>query len=497
MKSNLLDKEVLCIYDIRGIQKYIFESNNNRDIIGSNYILGRILQDSISHAMQQILNHNEYCINYESNLDDVPYFYDDNIKTQIIEIGPGKASMLYRTGRICQAATRIIKRYFLENTYSLQIASAAVEKTDKMSHDFDKLNDELDRVKNSSPYSIPFGALPIARKEKISALPVTGFDEITGEEISRKSLFRRDYSKSKSDSRNNINIEKQAFIYIDGNSMEITIAKFLSLSHDYISQIKIIRHMNEHIQHKIMGALSNTEKFLDNKMSHNGQNFIENYCRLNIGGDDVNVICHADYAMDFVEIFVNEISRSPLWNDEKTGEIYFTVCAGIGYTTGIKDFGLGLRLAEQCCGNAKKEAKKTANLINGRPGNWLDFQISNDKYIDDVDAERESSYKISRSKNLCLRPYCLDESRKDMPDYYGNLKEYIRVFSENIRSDSIRKEFRDAYLLNPEMINILLLKYRDLFGENLDILGRPYISVQGREGLFAAWYDALELITRG
>lgn len=72
----------------------------------------------------------------------------------------------------------------------------------------------------------------------------------------------------------------------------------------------------------------------------------------------------------------------------------------------------------------------------------------------------------------------------------------MRIFSENIRSDSIRREFRDAYLLNPEMINILLIKYRDLFGENLDILGRPYLSVQGREGLFATWYDALELTTR-
>ncbi|MBQ7577937.1 MAG: hypothetical protein IJT21_06710 [Synergistaceae bacterium] len=490
MKNNLLDKEVLCAYDIRAIQKYIFESSNNRDIIGSGYVISTILQNAISYAMKQILNPNEYCIECDS--DDVPYFQDNNIKAQVLEIVAGNAFILYRTGRICQAATRIINRYFIENTYSLQMASACTEKSEKMNDDWDNLYKELDRIKNSSPFSIPFAALPIVRKEKILALPVAGFDKVTGDAISRKSLFQR----APADHRNNINIEKQAFIHIDGNSMGLTIAQILSSKDNYLSEIMTKRRISENIARKITEALYVTEKYLQDKMSHDGRNFIDNYCRLHVGGDDVNIICHADYAMDLVEIFVREISRTPLWDDEKTGKIYLTVCAGIGYTTGIKNFGLGMRLAEQCCEIAKKEAKKRENLINGRPGNWVDFQINNDKYINDVDAERESSYKISRARNLCLRPYCLDDAKKDSPAYYGNLKGYMRVFSENIRSDSIRKEFRDAYLLNPEIINILLLKYKDLFGENLDLLGRPYLSVPNREGLFAAWYDALELITR-
>ncbi len=495
MKNNLLDKEVICAYDIRAIQNYIFESSNNQDIIGAGYVIHTILQNAISYAMGKILNPNEYCIECES--DNVPYFQDENIKAQVMEMGAGNAFVLYRTGRICQAVTRIINRYIIENTYSLQVASAFTEKTEKMNNDWDHLYEELDRVKNSSPFSAPFGALPIVRKEKILAFPAAGFDKITGEAISRKSLFRRAPIENKSDSSNNLNIDKQAFIHIDGNNMGLTIAQILSSKDNYLSEIMAKRRISENIAQKISSALSITKKYLQDKMRHDGRNFIENYYELHVGGDDINLICHADYAMDLVEIFVKEISRSPLWNDEKTGEIYLTVCAGIGYTTGIKDFGLGLRLAEQCCEIAKKEAKENENLINGRPGNWVDFQINNDKYINDVDSERESSYKISSSINLCLRPYCFDEARKDYPNYYGKLKKYMRIFSKNIKSDSIRKEFRDAYLLNPEMINLLLLKYRELFGRNLDVLGKPYLSVQNREGLYAAWYDALELTTRG
>ena len=496
MKSNLLDKEVLCVYDIRAIQKYLFQSNNNRDIIGSSYIILTILDDAISYALKQILHSNEYSLDFNTNPDDVPYFYDDNIKAQVIEICAGNAFVLYRTGKICQAVTRLIKRYFLEHTYSLQVASAVTEKTENMRDDWDKLYEELDRIKNSAPHSAPFGAVPIARKENNSALPVAALDKLTGEALSTESLLRRDIIENRADISCNVNIKKQAFIHVDGNSMGLTIAKILSSRPDYLSEISIKRSIGEHIQRKITQALSKTEKYLQDKMSHNWLNFSENFCVLHAGGDDVNVVCHADYALDFVESFVQEISRTPLWDDERTGVIYLTVCAGIGYTTGIKDFGLGLRLAEQCCASAKKEAKKPENLINGMPGNWVDFQISSDKYINDVDAERESSYKVSRARNLCLRPYCFDEARKDTPTYYGNFREYMRVFSEVIKSDAIRTEFRDAYLLNPEIVNILLLKYRDILRESLDLLGRPYLSVSGREDLCAAWYDALELITR-
>ena len=500
MKSSLLDKEVLCAYDIRAIQKYKFRSSNNRDIIGSELIL-KILTNALSYALNMTLNSDEYSIfsmdipDSVPHINDVPYFYNDNIKAQVVDIGAGNAFVLYRTGSICQAVTRILKRYFLEHTYSLQFASAVTEKTDDMNNDWNSLYEELDRIKNSAPFSEVLGSLPIVMKEEISALPVTGFDKLTGEALSTETLLKRASADSVSAHGNNMNIEKQAFIHMDGNNMGITIAKILSSKHDYISEIMLRRRISESIHNKITEALAKAEEFLQDRMTHDGISFQENYCGL-FGGDDVNVTCHADYAMDFVECFVREISRTPMWEDEAAGVMYLTICAGIGYAEGIKDFGLGLRLAEQCCGNAKKEAKKPENLINGAPGNWVDFQISNDKYINDVDAERETSYKISPSRYLCLRPYCFDEARKNTPSYYGKLQEYIRVFSEVIKSTSIRKEFRDAYILNPEMVDVLLLKYRDILGGSLEVLGGPYVSVSGREGLYAAWYDALELITR-
>lgn len=207
-------------------------------------------------------------------------------------------------------STRLIQRYFLEHIYLLQLASAVTLKTDAMSQDWAKLYEELDRIKNSALFSAPFGALPIVRKEKISALHVTGFDKFTGDELSTESIFKRAYPDAAEALSYNLNIEKQAFIHIDGNSMRITLAKIVSSRPDYPSESKIQRRISECIQRKINEALSAAEKHLQDRMTHDGVPLSGNYLRIS-GGDDVNVFCHADYALDFVEAFVREISRTP------------------------------------------------------------------------------------------------------------------------------------------------------------------------------------------
>lgn len=43
MKDNLLDKKVLAMYDVRGIQNYIFKSNLAKEIIGASAIVDSII----------------------------------------------------------------------------------------------------------------------------------------------------------------------------------------------------------------------------------------------------------------------------------------------------------------------------------------------------------------------------------------------------------------------------------------------------------------------
>ena len=43
----------LAMYDVRGIQNYIFRTNKLKEIIGASSIVENIIQDALSYAIQQ------------------------------------------------------------------------------------------------------------------------------------------------------------------------------------------------------------------------------------------------------------------------------------------------------------------------------------------------------------------------------------------------------------------------------------------------------------
>ena len=52
MKPELCDKEVLAMYDVRGIQSYIFKSNAAKEIIGASKLVEKI----VTEGLQEYIN---------------------------------------------------------------------------------------------------------------------------------------------------------------------------------------------------------------------------------------------------------------------------------------------------------------------------------------------------------------------------------------------------------------------------------------------------------
>ena len=48
MKNELREKEVLAMYDVRGIQNYIFKSNAAKEIIGASVLVEAIITDGLN-----------------------------------------------------------------------------------------------------------------------------------------------------------------------------------------------------------------------------------------------------------------------------------------------------------------------------------------------------------------------------------------------------------------------------------------------------------------
>ena len=48
MKPELQEKAVLAMYDVRGIQSYIFKSNAAKEIIGASVIVANVIMDGLN-----------------------------------------------------------------------------------------------------------------------------------------------------------------------------------------------------------------------------------------------------------------------------------------------------------------------------------------------------------------------------------------------------------------------------------------------------------------
>ena len=509
MKKELLDKEVICIYDTRAIQKFIFSNNNNIDIIGAGNIVSDVLPEALNYALENNkgmpLGRDEYCMSEMEDPDNVPYFDDQKIRAQVVTIGGGNAFMLYRTGRPCSEVSKAFSRYILEHTYSLQVAVAAVAKTENMDNDINQLYLKLDRIKNTEAFSHPLGTLPIIKKEKTSGAPVIGTDKDTGEEISMQTFFRREKVRTDKHLQNKVRTlgelskynDKLAYIHMDGNSMGLTIGRIMGSISDYKEGIIARRRLNMNIMNQYVQTLADSKDWLLTRMSDDGIPAEESdryFQELHTGGDDINLAMNARYSFMFVEHFIKEVSKKTLWNDDRLGMIYFSVCAGIALVSPDVSCRMGLWLAESCCETAKNEAKKPINLINGNVGNWIDFHINEDSYINDIDTIREDRFKTDTNTYLCLRPYCVDRDRSDTPTYYEKFKALCHMLQKGIYEEKVTKMLLDGYGVGMSYMENQLKSFELLGGEIPDSIGKAYVRVAGREGSYANWFDALQVM---
>ena len=52
MKNELLNKEVLAMHDVRGIQSYIFKTNKIKEIIGASVVIDNIILDGLKEYIK-------------------------------------------------------------------------------------------------------------------------------------------------------------------------------------------------------------------------------------------------------------------------------------------------------------------------------------------------------------------------------------------------------------------------------------------------------------
>lgn len=508
MDSQLMEKEVLCILDTRQIQKFMFRSNAYVDTLGGSDLMTHILEDGIRFALQSIeppLRKEEYDLSLDPDAP-IPYFGNDGVLFQLMICAAGNAMFLARTGRLAQKLIRKISRYYLDHAYSLNLAAAAVEKTEDLGHDIFNLYKKLNSVKASAIISDPMGALPVVLREARTGQPVIGRDEDRGDYISRASLIRRREAAKRGQivslealraTRGADGKDYRAVLHVDGNNIGITIGRILQRTPDYQKGIRTRRRLNGNIVSQYKRIMERTVTQLRayyRKLGRDDPDFAHEFQIIHNNGDDVNCMCNAELAFPFMDFFFENLKDASI--GEVDGQrIPLYCCCGICFVTEESDFHTAFTMAEECCESAKKAAKLEKNLRNGLAGSWIDFQICDSAHFQELDMLREKSFVTDGNVNLTLRPYCLDEEAKDRECAYGRLRERVGALHRLKREYGMRRLNRLGEGYSLERI-VFMEQLRRLKERGIDLevlLGAPFYRDEDRRA-FATWYDALTVM---
>lgn len=486
MRAELCDKEVLAMYDVRGIQSYIFKSNVAKEIIGASRLVEKIITEGLQSYIEtlEVTEQVKYMKDWET--DDVEAFLKDtSVKMQVMFVGGGNAYVLFRSGTICQNVNRYFSKYVLEKTYSLNLAIAVIEKTASYKNDYEKINEEMRRIKAYMPLTQPMGALPFMAADSITGYPLTyqenGKYYCTEAKLKRASFPKDEdekvFDKMVTEKGDNSTL---AVCHIDGNSIGKRIKNKMERIDAYPSAIRTMREFSMEIADVFGITFKNMTTYME-QLSPRVKKNVKNrlYRKIIVAGDDITFVCNAKLAIPAVKYFLAHLGEK--------GD--YSACGGIAYFNSHFPFSDAYQVAEACCDNAKKRAKMAENKgKDGRIGTFFDFQICTNVRAASLDTYRDKHY-LSDQGYIIARPYYVSEKEDETGLNKKNEKYDVKrlEFWSGVFAGMPRSKAKD-------LRNVIPMGRNEIQKSMSFLTSRGYQIFEEHQNEYQIWYDALEIM---
>ena len=106
-------QKFLAMYDVRGIQSYIFRTNKVKEIIGASKIVETIIQDALESAVTKLNIKNHAILSWE-NEEALSILSDEKIQVQVLFIGGGNAYVMYANEEIAKSVCNGFNTFFIQ-----------------------------------------------------------------------------------------------------------------------------------------------------------------------------------------------------------------------------------------------------------------------------------------------------------------------------------------------------------------------------------------------
>lgn len=446
----------LALYDISGIQSYIYHSNKLAEIKGASMLVEKSLKVYLKKALERVCGYED-----ENNAVSNSFFTEDGIGAKIVYIAGGNALVLYKDRDLYIKVNTALSAYLVENVPGLLFQVHAVETDCSMTglkKDYKQLFSGMHKKKNEKPQMDYHKVFSMTKTCERTGKPaqVYSHGHYISEELNKKTAAAREEQEAYKelseltgdDGKNYI-----AVVHIDGNRMGDKIQKLLGEENqDYMEGLEKIRKFSKDIEEifndsyeemtAYMGKLIKESKS-DKLKKFQGENMAAPFRKIYLGGDDVTFVCNGYIGVKAAEVFLNRLASKA----EAKGRTNISACAGISLIKPKYPFYFGYQTALQACESAK-------HFIKDEPTyNALDFHIVHSNHIAPLSVTRSEQY-VNDDINLLMRPYILFSSkdkevkpisrRHDFQAFY----EVSRMIfgEENVRAKL--KSIRNAYVMD-------------------------------------------------
>lgn len=482
----------IVIYDLSGIQKFIFSNSKLKTTVGASHLVHKALFENIPELEQT---------GKEAWKDDKSIA---EAGTHIVYIGGGNAVLVFNSIEEEKAFTsKLTKKIICDAGGAIRLISASIQfdDTEKLPDVMKHLHEKLTAEKQKAVFSAPASGFSITAEDNETFDPVIlvepgkycprgkylklkAYEEVK-EEKNSHIKFTDNFEKFSQDGKNFI-----AVIHIDGNTMGQCVRDYTdSLTGNINDEFLKLRELSLEISKVYNDVLeASINSLYENYTGDKTKDFPLR--KIISDGDDVTIICKAELAMPFVKTFMDKLSEIDEIREKK-----LSAAAGVAFV-GVKfPYYDAYKIAESLVKNAKKETLKR----DFKGCSSVDWQIMYGGIADDVINFRKANYEID-GVNLTMRPLVFNNS-----DYsYETFLNKQQTIQEALAADFSRgklKSLRNAYGVGKDEAK----KYCEFIKERETKKGEESDGFKFAENLanvfeetdgetYATWFDVLDLM---
>jgi len=514
--------EMLVIYDVMGIQDFIFASPKVRENLGASIIVEEIFKKDLKDSIEKVCAQN--CrTDWREDYTDFQIVSDPNMLAEVIYVGGGNAMVAYRDEGIAKKVTQALSYKVMEQTGDALKFAVAYQPIDFANQTFSNDRDTIFRELKKNKYGIiqtkPMLGIGITRPGATDGFPATYPGDEAGEFLSKSAKFKRrmieqEYHKlyfddllpddgkyafplefddlGQKEGENHI-----AVVHIDGNNLGKLLDGALDGISDYQEAVTRLRNFSKEVDKNYKDVMRDViQRLTDWVESNKSKKDFPLSLKDNLlpirpivrSGDDITFVCNAKIAISLTELFLMALHKLPPISFANS-QVPLSACAGVVIVKSHFPFYRAYQLAEELCASAKMKAKTLAQLNKREEiGNWLDFHIIQSGVTTNLREIREKFYQVPGMKppdkltfprhspkpemrypqyNLLWRPWCIAGECGELYDWqtfkaihHAFTKKDKKEDDEVLWKQSRLKKLRNVMIKSESDIDCLIQEYQ-------------------------------------